>query len=288
MQNTVSIRWLLARMYEPDLVIADCRFWLNDPAAGRQKYEEAHIPRAVFLDLEQDLSAPVTTHGGRHPLPEPEEIARVFGRVGLSQDDRIVIYDDNNGMNASRLWWMLTYLGHTQVYILEQDFTAWQQAGFPVTDEQPVVIPKTFVAHPQPDMIVDVDYVREVSKKAVSAMVETAGPQVLIDSRDRNRYLGLEEPMDKKAGHIPGALNYFWKDVLNDNGSLKSSEELAQHFAGLDQDAEIIVYCGSGVSACPNVLALRQAGYENVKLYPGSWSDWISYEDNSVATGEEV
>ncbi|WP_458121648.1 sulfurtransferase [Paenibacillus sp. Z6-24] len=308
MQNTVSIKWLLARMFEPDLVIADCRFWLNDPLAGRQNYNEAHIPCAIYLDLEEDLSSPVSTHGGRHPLPEPEQMARIFGRAGLSQDDRIVIYDDNNGMNAARLWWMLTYLGHNQVYILEQDFSAWKQAGYPVTDEQPVVVPKTFEARPQKNMVVDVDYVRRMSERlSRSDRVNTGNVHdtavnsneaesdkhlntstVIIDSRAHNRYLGLEEPLDKKAGHIPGAINFFWQDVLTETGSFKSAKQLEEHFAGLDKKAEIIVYCGSGVSACPNVFALKQLGFENVKLYPGSWSDWISYEDNPVATGEEM
>ncbi|MEW4370717.1 sulfurtransferase [Paenibacillus kandeliae] len=308
MSNTVSIKWLLARLYEPDLVVADCRFWLNDPQAGHQKYKEEHIPRAIYLDLEEDLSSPISTHGGRHPLPEPEQIAKTFGRAGLSQDDRIVIYDDNNGMNAARLWWMLTYLGHSQVYILEQDFSAWKKAGFPVTDEQPIVVPKTFEARPRQELLVDVDTVRKVSERlsskghtgngtdasdtgdaealaGVSAV--SASSTVLIDSRAHNRYLGLEETMDKVAGHIPGAVNFFWQDVLTETGSLKSVEQLEEHFARLDKAAEIIVYCGSGVSACPNILALTQVGFENVKLYPGSWSDWISYEENPIATGEE-
>ncbi len=304
MQNTVSIKWLLARLYEPDLIVADCRFWLDNPQAGRQKYNESHIPRAIYLDLEEDLSSPISTHGGRHPLPEPEQIAKTFGRAGISQDDRIVIYDDNKGMYASRLWWMLTYMGHTQVYILEQDFSAWKQAGFPVTDEQPIVVPKTFEARPQQQMVVDVDYVRQVSERlsgstsgggtvddaSTSSSASTPSSSistVLIDSRVHSRYLGLEETMDKVAGHIPGAVNFFWQDVLTEAGTLKSAEQLEEHFAGLDRNAEIIVYCGSGVSACPNVVALTQIGFQNVKLYPGSWSDWVSYEEHPIATGEE-
>ncbi len=297
MQNTVSIKWLLARLYEPDLIVADCRFWLDAPEKGRQQYNESHIPRAIYMDLKEDLSAPGSTHGGRHPLPDPEHIAKTFGRAGISQDDRIVIYDDNKGMYAARMWWMLTYMGHTQVYILEQDFSAWKQAGFPVTDEQPVMVPKTFEARPQPQMVADVEYVRQVSgrlsDKSASAIHDVdeanayAPKTVLIDSRAHSRYLGLEETMDSKAGHIPGAVNFFWQDVLTETGTLKSQEQLEEHFAGLDRDAEIIVYCGSGVSACPNVVALKQIGYENVKLYPGSWSDWISYEEHVIATGEE-
>lgn len=287
MESVVSLRWLLARLYEPDLVIVDCRFWLNDPAAGEQKYLEEHIPRAVYLDLDKDLSAPVTEHGGRHPLPDVETMSRTFGQAGISRDSRVVIYDDNNGMNAARVWWMLTYLGHENVYVLEQDFTAWKQAQYPVTQERPVVVPTSFTAQVKPDMLVQMEDVRKVSSQAGSDDKLPAGSPILIDSRDHRRYLGLEEPLDKKAGHIPGAVNFFWKDVVNEDGSLKSKEQLEQHFSELDKDAEIIVYCGSGVSACPNVLGLKRAGFDNVKLYAGSWSDWISYEENPVATKEE-
>lgn len=287
MNTMVSKEWLLARMYEPDVVIVDCRFWLNDPPAGRVRYNEAHIPRAIYLDLDKDLSAPVSQHGGRHPMPEPEQMARTFGQAGLSQDDRIVIYDDNDGMVAARLWWMLTYLGHTQVFLLEQGFSVWKEASFPVTADQPVVIPKTFEVRLQPELIATLDVVRDIAYQDPSTEVETAGPKVLIDSRERKRYLGLEEPIDTKAGSIPNAFNYFWKEVLTEDGRLKSMALLEEHFSELDKDQEIVVYCGSGVSACPNILALKQIGFKHVKLYPGSWSDWISYEENPVATGEK-
>lgn len=287
MNTMVSKEWLLARMYEPDVVIVDCRFWLNDPPAGRVRYNEAHIPRAIYLDLDKDLSAPLSQHGGRHPMPEPEQMARTFGQAGLSQDDRIVIYDDNDGMVAARLWWMLTYLGHTQVFLLEQGFSVWKEASFPVTADQPVVIPKTFEVRLQPELIATLDEVRDIAYQDPSTEVETAGPKVLIDSRERKRYLGLEEPIDTKAGSIPNAFNYFWKEVLTEDGRLKSTAALEEHFSGLDKDQEIVVYCGSGVSACPNILALKQIGFKHVKLYPGSWSDWISYEENPVATGEK-
>lgn len=286
MNQIVSKEWLLARMYEPDVVIVDCRFWLNDPRAGRERYNEAHIPRAIYLDLDKDLSAPLSRHGGRHPMPEPAQMARTFGQAGLSQGDRIVIYDDHDGMVAARLWWMLTYLGHTQVFLLEQGFSAWQKAAFPLTADQPVVIPKTFAAHPQPELIATLDEVRAISSQNPSARVEAAGQQVLIDSRERRRFLGLEEPIDSKAGSIPNAFNYFWKDVLTEEGRLKSAAALEEHFSGLDKDQEIIVYCGSGVSACPNILALKQIGFKRVKLYPGGWSDWISYNEHPIATGE--
>lgn len=285
MNQMVSKEWLLARMYEPDLVIVDCRFWLNDPPAGRERYNEAHIPGAVYLDLDKDLSSPLSKHGGRHPMPEPEQMAHTFGRAGLSQDDRIVIYDDNEGMVAARLWWMLTYLGHKQVFLLEQGFSVWKEAAFPLTADQPVVIPKTFEARPQPELIATLDEVRKIAYQDPSAQVETTA-KVLIDSREHRRYLGLEEPIDTKAGSIPNAFNYFWKEVLTEEGRLKSTAALEEHFSGIDKDQEIVVYCGSGVSACPNILALKQIGFKHVRLYPGGWSDWSSYEENPVATRE--
>jgi len=294
MQNIVSMKWLLARLYEPDMTIVDCRFWLNDKPAGAAAYEAEHIPGAVYLDLEKDLSALVTAHGGRHPLPDIDQLALTLGKAGINQNSRVVIYDDNKGMNAARLWWMLHYVGHEQVYVLSEGFTTWKNAKFPVTSDQPVVIPTTFVAHVQPDMLADVEEVRQVSQAygstdttpSVQTQDHTSLP-VLIDSREHKRYLGLEEPIDSKAGHIPGAVNYFWQDTRHDEEDRYDDvERLEKHFAGLDKEQTIIVYCGSGVSACPNVLALNEAGYTNVKLYSGSWSDWISYEENAVAIGE--
>lgn len=293
MEATVSKRWLLARLYEPEQTIVDCRFTLGKPLAGRESYEQEHIPGAVYLDLELDLSSPVTEHGGRHPLPDPQMLAARLSKLGIGNDTRIVAYDDEGGMNAARLWWLLRYLGHEQVFILEGGFSAWKAEQFPVTDHQPVRVPSTFTANVQPQMLAGVDEVRQVSGQTVAAATDVSASAsspaipILIDSRANDRYHGQNETMDKKAGHIPGAVNYFWKDTQHADGSFKSAEELEAHFAGLDKDAEIIVYCGSGVTACPNVLALEKAGFKKVRLYAGSWSDWISYEENPVATGEE-
>ena len=296
MQNIVSMKWLLARLYEPDIVTVDCRFWLNDKPAGAAAYEAEHIPGAVYLDLEKDLSAPVTAHGGRHPLPDVDQLALTLGKAGINPNSRVVIYDDNKGINAARLWWMLHYVGHQQVYVLNEGFTTWKNAKYPVSSDQPVVIPTTFVATVQPNMLADIEEVRQVSQayRSIDATpsVQTQDPislPVLIDSRENKRYLGLEEPIDPKAGHIPGAVNYFWLDTRHDEEDRYDDvEQLEKHFAGLDKEKPIIVYCGSGVSACPNILALKEAGYKNVKLYSGSWSDWISYEENPVATGEDI
>ncbi|KHL93008.1 3-mercaptopyruvate sulfurtransferase [Paenibacillus sp. IHB B 3415] len=305
MDATVTKRWLLARLYEPEQTIIDCRFTLGKPEAGRESYEQEHIPGAVYLDLKLDLSSPVTEHGGRHPLPDPEVLAARLAKLGIGNDSRIVAYDDESGMNAARLWWLLRYLGHEQVFILEGGFSQWKAGKYPVTDHQPVRVPSTFTANVQPQMLVDVEEVRRVSVKTAGtgAHVEAvtgvdtrttaavaASPSalpILIDSRANDRYHGRNETLDPVGGHIPGAVNYFWKDTQNADGSFKSADELAVHFAGMDKNAEIIVYCGSGVTACPNVLALEKAGFKNVRLYAGSWSDWISYEENAVATGKE-
>lgn len=283
MDTTVSKRWLLARLYEPEQTIVDCRFTLGKPLAGRESYEQEHIPGAVYLDLELDLSSPISEHGGRHPLPDPQVLAARLTKLGISNDTRVVAYDDESGMNAARLWWLLRYLGHEQVYVLEGGFSQWKADKYPVTDHQPVRVPSTFVANVQPQMLARVDEVRDVSDRLVNAGADSGSP-ALIDSRANDRYHGQNETLDHKAGHIPGALNYFWKNTQNADGSYKTAEELQEHFAGLDKDREIIVYCGSGVTACPNVLALEKAGYKNVRLYAGSWSDWISYEDNQIAT----
>ncbi|MEK4431758.1 sulfurtransferase [Paenibacillus sp. FSL M7-0802] len=287
MKSIVSKRWLLARLYEPDMIIADCRSLLGQAGAGRTQFNEDHIPGAVHFDLEEDLTAPLGEHGGRHPLPDADTLAARLSLAGINASSRIVAYDDQGGMMASRFWWLLRYLGHEQVYVLEEGYSAWKEAKFPVTADQPIRIPSTFTPNVQPQMLTNMQEVQRVSEDSVPVGSYIGFSPILIDSRERLRYLGLEEPIDQAAGHIPGAVNYFWKEVLDEKGSFKNAEQLQQHFADLDPNAEIIVYCGSGVSACPNVLALNEAGFSKVRLYPGSWSDWISYEENPVATGEE-
>ncbi len=279
MEHIVSMKWLLARLYEQDLAIVDCRFLLSDADAGRRSYSEGYIPGAVYMDLERDLSAPVGEHGGRHPLPDVGELAAKLGRAGIDRGTRVVAYDDQGGAMASRLWWLLRYMGHDAVYVMDQGFTAWKAAGYLVTDAQPAIrVPKRYEPDVQAAMLADVDAVRAASNE---------GSSVLVDSRETRRYLGLEEPIDKVAGHIPGARNWFWKDNLDEQGRWRSAEQIEERFAAVPKDAAIIVYCGSGVTACPNVLALEAAGYRNVKLYAGSWSDWITWQGSEIATGSE-
>lgn len=282
MKTIVSKNWLLARLYEPDLVIVDCRFVLGDPSAGRRAYEVEHIPGAIYISLEEDLSGSVGTHGGRHPLPDPEQLALRLSKAGIGSSSRVIAYDDQGGMFAARLWWLLRYLGHEQVYVMNDGFSAWKHSGYPATTDQHVVVPQTFVPNIQHQMLADVNDIRNALDD----------PNViLVDSRDPRRYAGLEEPLDARAGHIPGAVNSFWQQVLNEQGAWKSDSELRTHFSSLtdqlNEEREIVVYCGSGISACPNFLALQQIGVKNVRLYAGSWSDWISYKDNPVETGEK-
>ncbi|MFD1038271.1 sulfurtransferase [Virgibacillus byunsanensis] len=280
MSFLISISRLKKRLEnkQNNTVIVDVRFQLNDPDAGRKVYLEDHIPGAIYMDLKKDLSGKVEKHGGNHPLPDMNMFANKIGNIGIDHHTTVVIYDQSNDMFAARMWWLLHYLGHKKVYVLEGGYERWVSEGNEVTDEIPALETKEF--HPvfQEDQVVHIEEVKEKMSD---------NKAVLLDSRGKDRYLGKSEPMYAKAGHIPGAKNFVWKDVLNEDGSWKKDDQLKSHFSSLSKDDEIIVSCGSGVSACPNVLALKAIGYKNVRLYPGSYSDWISYDENEVETKEE-
>jgi len=276
----ISVGELKARLAAgKKIVLADVRFSPEDTGYGRSAYERGHLPGAVFVDFKKDLTDPPREHGGRSPLPMVERLSELFGWLGIDRTTAVVVYGDGNGPAASRLWWVLHYLGHDQVYVLDGGYDAWVADGLPVTQKLPVIETRIFESAPRSGLLVDVDDVRAVINEERNAL--------LIDSRDASQFLGLEAPFDPVAGHIPGARHYFWKDALQENGSWKSPEQLRERFAAVADHDEIIVYCGSGISATPNVLALKEAGFGNVKLYAGSWSDWISYSENPVATGEE-
>lgn len=280
MSYLISIEELVEKLSNnPEIVIVDARYQLNNPEAGREAYDQSHLPGAVYFDLEQDMSGTPGKHGGNHPLPNVEVFAEKLGKAGIDQDTPVIVYDKGNDMFAPRFWWNLYFMGHNQVYILEGGFDAWMEEGLSVTKEVPHKKTKTFIPKPRLDEIVDIERIKE------NIQSKTA---ILVDSRSYDRYLGQTEPLYKKAGHIPGAKNYFWSDVLDQNGNWKRKEELDKHFSKLDKTKEIIVSCGSGVSATPNIIALKMAGFQNVKLYPGSYSDWISYEENEVETKDET
>ncbi len=280
MSIIVNDTWLKNRLESKleNTVVVDVRFQLNDAEAGRKAYLESHIPHAVYLDLNKDLSGKAEKHGGNHPLPDMDMFAAKIGNIGIDHDTTVVIYDQRNDMFAARLWWLLDYMGHENVYLLDGGFEKWVEQGHEVSSEIPTLSATDFQPNFRENQVADIDEVKEkLDNKSA----------VLIDSRGRDRYLGKTEPLYPKAGHIPGAKNYFWKNVLDEDGNWKNDTDLQANFSSLSKDDEIIVSCGSGVSACPNVLALKKAGYKNVKLYPGSFSDWISYEENEIEKKDE-
>ncbi|WP_414530612.1 sulfurtransferase [Nodularia chucula] len=269
-QIVVSPTWLFEHLHDPQVVIIDCRFSLADPQLGKQQYQTSHIPNAHYLDLNQDLSSPVGKHGGRHPLPDVNQLAEKLSAMGVdSQQSLVVAYDDSRLAFASRLWWLLRYLGHQQVVVLDGGFTAWQKAGYAVTDVITPVKIGNFIPQVNTEMVVDFQTVK----------IRKDLPQVaLVDSREGDRYRGEREPIDKIAGHIPGAINYPWQEITDSSGCLLSTSEHSQRWQQLQTAEEIIVYCGSGVTACVNLLSLELAKIHTGKLYAGSWSDWISYQ----------
>ena len=266
----VSPEWLAANTENPQVVIIDCRFSLADSESGQKQYQESHIPGAFYLDLNRDLASAVGKHGGRHPLPNMGELAEKLSAIGINSSETLVVaYDDSRLAFAARLWWLLRYVGHSKVALLDGGFSAWKAAGYPVTNTLPQPREGKFVVQLQPDLVVDIETVKERK--------DLAGA-VLIDSRESERYAGLREPIDPIAGHIPGAVNYPWQEVTDETGKVRSTSAQKQRWAQLETGAEIIVYCGSGVTACVNLLSLEIAGIPDAKLYVGSWSDWCSYQ----------
>jgi thiosulfate/3-mercaptopyruvate sulfurtransferase len=274
--NVVQVDWLARHLDDPSVVVVDCRFDLANPDGGRAAYAEAHIPGAAYLDLERDLSGPKGQHGGRHPLPAVDQFSRTLGALGIDEAVTVVAYDVPQTGIAPRLWWMLRYLGHDRVHVLNGGWPAWRAARLPVNrDVGPKRAARKFVARPRPDFTVTVQEVRRIAPE---------GGARLVDSRAAERYRGEVEPLDPVAGHIPGAVNLPWNETLDEAGRLKPRAALAERFAGF-RGGEVVVYCGSGVTACANLLAMEEAGLHGARLYPGSWSDWCSYPDNPVATG---
>ena len=267
-QTIVSESWLKEHLDDPQVAIADCRFSLTDPELGRQQHQASHIEGAYYLDLNRDLSSPVVQHGGRHPLPNPAKLANKLSAMGVNSQTLVVAYDDSRFAFAARLWWLLRYLGHDRVAVLNGGFNGWLSSGYPVTQAIPNREHSTFVPQLQQSQVVDI--------AAVKARKDMPGV-VLVDSRDRDRYLGEREPIDRIAGHIPGAVNYPWQEVTDAQGYLQSPAEQRRRWENLQQGSEILVYCGSGVTACVNLLSLEMAGIHTGKLYAGSWSDWCSY-----------
>lgn len=259
--------------------VCDVRSSLTDPDAGRRLYEESHLPGALFVDLHDDLAD--TGHGGgRHPLPSTTAFGRLLERLGIAPETPVVVYDAVGGTFAARLWWMLRAVGHRQVAVLDGGFPAWVRAGGPVTA---TVAPRPSTLYPVPDAwpgVVDADGV-------VAAGAEG---RLVVDCRAPERFRGEVEPLDPRAGHIPGAINLFQGDNLEPDGSHRPLDELRRRFAFLAEADRPVFYCGSGVSACHNLLVMSHAGVpkaQDALLYAGSWSDWSSQPGRPVVTGHD-
>ncbi|MCS1351845.1 sulfurtransferase [Mechercharimyces sp. CAU 1602] len=259
----ISPQTLYQNLDHPDWVIVDCRFDLEEETEGEREYKQAHIPRAIYMNLERDLSGMEGKVGGRHPLPDLSTFTQLLGECGINHEKHVVIYDNHGGMFAVRLWWMLSYVGHEEVSLLDEGYEGWCQKGYPITEEEPYYEPTTFVPTLQDHMLVE--------RKEVE---ESIGNQPIIDARAPERFRGEEESLDPRAGHIPGAINHFWKNNLEEGQRWKCEEQLQSEYSYLSSMSEPIVYCGSGVTACANIFAMKRAGIEGARLYVGSWSEW--------------
>ncbi|VEP16222.1 Sulfurtransferase [Hyella patelloides LEGE 07179] len=265
----VDSEWLSHQQDNPQIVIIDCRFQLANPNWGEEQYHKNHIPGAYYLSLDRDLSSQVQRHGGRHPLPDIEVLAQKFTEMGIVKNETLVVaYDDSRFAFAARLWWLLRYLGHDKVALLDGGWNGWIDRNYPITNAIPEPKSGSFTPQPNPDWLVDIDTVKAAKNN---------DSVVVVDSRDSDRYTGLREPIDPIAGSITGALNSPWKKVSDESGYLQSLEKQQKLWKNYQEAEEIIVYCGSGVTACVNLLSLELSGFKNTKLYPGGWSDWCSY-----------
>ena len=266
--QTISAQSLLNHLARR-VVVVDCRFRLANSAWGHQQYLQSHIPGAYYLDLNNDLSAPVQQHGGRHPLPDPLVLAQKLAAIGIIKNETLVVaYDDSRFAFAARLWWLLRYLGHEPVALLDGGWFGWISQGYPVTATLPLPKPGEFDPQPHTDWV--------VAREAVEARKDLSSV-VLVDSRESDRFRGEREPLDPVAGHIPAAVNSPWKAVSDEQGFVHPQVDQQQLWGDYRGADEVIVYCGSGVTACVNLFSMAIAGVERVKLYPGGWSDWCSY-----------
>jgi thiosulfate/3-mercaptopyruvate sulfurtransferase len=273
----VDTATLAAHLDDPRWIVFDCRHDLARPDAGREAFLESHVPGARFLHMDEDLSGPVSGRNGRHPLPDPAAFAAKLGAAGVGPDAQVVAYDEQAGATAARLWWMLRWLGHDAVAVLDGGLAKWRREARPETAALPQVVPARFEPRPRPHAV-DVGF--------VAAHLQDPGTR-LVDARSAERYRGEAEPIDPVAGHIPGSLNRFVRENL-DRGTFKPPERLREEFLALLGGAapEAVVHsCGSGVAACHNLLAMEIAGLAGSRLYPGSWSEWIADPARPRATG---
>lgn len=275
----ISAAELAARLDDPRWRIIDCRFDLKQPEVGEAVYREGHIPGALYAHLERDLSGPVTQASGRHPLPDPQQLRETLSAWGVDRDTRVICYDAQANAYAARLWWLLRWLGHERVAVLDGGLRAWRSCDYPLDAAPPRVSPRLFTGTPRADMAVTTqELVARIENKRLC----------LIDARTPERFAGEKEPIDAVAGHIPGARNLPYQTNLDSGDCYLPPEALKKMYARLLDEyspEQCVVMCGSGVTACHSLLALELAGMSGAKLYAGSWSEWIRDPQRKVAVG---
>ncbi len=272
---------LARRLDDPDWCIVDCRFSLVDTGAGEKAYREGHIPGARYAHLDSDLSGPITESSGRHPLPDSKDLVQTFGRWGIGSRIQVVVYDDAGGAYAARLWWLLRWLGHAAVAVLDGGWDAWLRGKYPVTTKVPEDADRTFRAAEALEYWLAADSIQTGLD---------SGEMTLVDARAPERFRGIEEPIDPIAGHVPGAINRPYALNLSEDGRFRSPAELRQAFEGLlggRPASQMVHMCGSGVTACHNILAMQIAGLSGSSLYAGSWSEWIRDRSRPVVAASE-
>ncbi len=281
-RTLIQTEELAARLGDPDWVVVDCRYTLSDPEAGTGAFRRSRLPGARYLHLEDDLSGPVTESSGRHPLPDPGRLAARLAQCGIGPQSQVVAYDDSFGSMAGRLWWMLRWLGHDAVALLDGGFQKWSRERRELESGHPGARGGAgrLDTAPRRGAWVDATEVEQALAR---------GDSLLIDARAPERYTGEEEPFDPVAGHIPGSVNRPFEDNLDIDGTFLSPQELREAFEAIlggQPPQRAIHVCGSGVTACHNLLAMEIAGLGGSRLYPGSWSEWITDPRHPVAVGE--
>jgi thiosulfate/3-mercaptopyruvate sulfurtransferase len=277
--NTLVSTDTLASNLGREWVVVDCRCDLQNESWGREQYAAGHIPGAVYASLSHDLAGPKTGTNGRHPLPSVDALGATLGRLGIASGAQVVAYDQDSGMYASRLWWLLRYAGHDAVAVLDGGFAKWQREGRPTRRGEETRTAATFVPRPQPAMRIGVDEV-------VSHLNDPR--MLLVDARAPERYEGRTEPIDRVPGHIPGAINHHYTSNTADDSTFLPPDVLRDAFARMldgRDPAGAVMYCGSGVTACHNLLAMAHAGLPGARLYTGSWSEWSAEPSRPVEKG---
>jgi thiosulfate/3-mercaptopyruvate sulfurtransferase len=282
-QTIISTETLAANLDREGWRVMDCRFALSDTGLGRREYQQCHIPGAIYAHLDEDMSGEmIPGQTGRHPLPEIDRLAETFSRWGIDDTVQVVAYDSFNGAFSARLWWLLRWLGHNQVAILDGGWPRWVAEGRPTTTDVPQPVARSFAPRPRPELVVDVATVTQIGSDPAYR---------LVDSRAPERYRGETEPIDPIAGHIPGAISHFYMNNMNEaDGTFLPSDRIKTQLKlklGDIAAAQTVYYCGSGVTGAHNVFTQMLAGLGEAGLYAGSWSEWITDPERPIALGNE-